>query len=66
MEEGTRDGVGASGGVGALIEASSLPALNPRTGPWPVSSSCSPVELAERLTQGFRRARDPGAIAMKI
>ena len=66
VEEGTRGGVGASGGVGALVEASSLPALNPRTGPWPASSSYSPMGLAGGLTQGLRQAQDPGAIAMKI
>ena len=66
MEEGTRGGIGASGGVGASVGASSLPALNPRTGPWPASSSCSPVGSAGGLTRGLRRARDPGAIAMEI
>ena len=33
MEEGTRDGVEASEGVGALVRASLLPALNPQIGP---------------------------------
>ena len=66
MEEGTRGGVGASGRVGALVGASSLPALNPRTRPWPASLSCSPMGSAGGLTQRLRRARDPGAIAMEI
>ena len=66
MEEGIRGGVGASGGVRALVGASLLPALNPRTGPWPASSSCSPVGSAGGLTWGLCRAQDPGAIAMEI
>ena len=66
VEKGTRDGVGASEGVGALVEASSLPALNLQTGPRPARSSCSLVRLAEGLTQGLRQAQDPGAIAMEI
>ena len=66
MEEGTRGGVGAFGGVRALVEASLLPALNPRTGLWPASSSYSLVGSAGGLTQGLRQAQDPRAIAMEI
>ena len=66
VEKRTRGGVKASGGVGALVRASSLPALNLWTEPWPANSSYSPVRLAEGLTQGLRQAQDPGAIAMEI
>ena len=66
MEERTKGGVGVSGGVGALVGASLLPALNLRTGLWPASSSCSPVGSVGRLTQGLCRAQDLGAIAMEI
>ena len=66
VEERTRVGVGASEGVGALVGASLLPALNSQTGPWPASSSCSPIGLVGELTQGLRRAQDPGAIAIEI
>ena len=62
VEEGIRGGVGASGGV----EASLFPALNPQTGPWPASLSCSLVGLAGELTQGLCQARDPRAIAIEI
>ena len=61
-----RGGVGASGGVRALVGTSLLPALNLWTEPWPASSSYSPVVLAGRLMQRFCQARDPGAIAMEI
>ena len=50
VEERTRDGVGASGGVGALVGASLLLALNPQTEPWPASSSYSLVGSARELT----------------
>ena len=66
VEEGTRGGIGASGGVKALIGASLLPVLNLRTGPWPVSSSCSPIGSAGGLTQGLRQIQDLGAIAIEI
>ena len=45
-----RGEVRASKGVGASVGALLLPALNPRTGPWPASSSDSSVRLARRLT----------------
>ena len=66
VEERIRGGVGASKGVGALVGASLLPALNRRTRLWPASSSCSPVGLAGGLTQRLCQARDPGAIVMEI
>ena len=66
IEGGTKGGVGISGGVKALIKALLLLALNPQTGPWPVSSSCSPVELARGLTQKLHRAQDFKAIVMEI
>ena len=66
VERGTRGGVGASRGVGALVGASLLPALNPRIGPWPASLFYSLVESAGGLTQELCQAQDPGAIAMKI
>ena len=66
VEGRIKGGIGACEGVGALVGASLLPALNSRTGPWPASSSCSPVGLAGGLMQGLRPVRDPGAIAMKI
>ena len=66
VEEGTRGGVGAFEGIGALVGASLLPALNPWTGPWPASLSYSPVGSAGGLTRGLRQARDLEAIAMEI
>ena len=66
MEGGTRGRVRAFGGVEASVEASSLPALNPRIGPWPASSSYSSMGSAGGLMRGLRRAQDPGAIAIKI
>ena len=66
VERGTRGGVRASKGVGASVGASSLLALNPWTGPWPASSSYSPVGSAEGLIQRLRRAQDPRAIAIDI
>ena len=66
VEGGTKDGVGASGGIGASLRASLLPALNLQIGSWPASSSCSLMGLARGLTQGLYRARDLGAITMKI
>ena len=66
VEEGIRGGVEASRRVGALVGASLLPMLNLRIEPWPASSSCSPVELAEGLTQGLYQAQDHRAIAMEI
>ena len=66
VKEGTRSGVEASGGVGTLVGASSLPALNSQTGLWPASLFYSPVRLAKGLTQGLRQAQDPKAITMKI
>ena len=49
VEGGTRGGVGAFRGVKALVGASLLLTLNPRTGLWPVSSSYSLVKLAGGL-----------------
>ena len=66
VEERTRGRVGAFRGVKALVGALSLPAVNSWIGPWPASSSYSPMRLAGRLTQELRRARDPGAIVMEI
>ena len=61
--EGIKDGVGASGGVGA----SSLPASDLLAVLWGLASSfCSPVGLAGGLLQGLRQARNPGAIAIEL
>ena len=66
VKERIRGGIGASGGIGALVKASSLLAFNPRTGLWPASLSCSPVGLARELTQGLYQAQGPEAITMEI
>ena len=54
VERGIRGGVGAFGGVEALVRVSSLSTLNLRTGPWPANSFCSPMESTGGLTQGLR------------
>ena len=66
IEGGTRDRVEASGEVETLVGASSLPALNPQTGPWPASSFYSPMGSAGELTRGLHQVRDSGAITMEI
>ena len=66
VEGGTKSGVRASGGVRALVGASSLSAFNPWTGPWPANSFCSLVGSAERLMQKLHQVRDPEAIVMEI
>ena len=66
VEEGTRGGVKASGGVEALVKASLLLTLNLLTGLWPANSSCSPIRLAGRLTQELCQAQDPRTIAIEI
>ena len=66
MKKRTKVAIGASGGVEASAGASLLPALNPRTMPWPASSSCSQVELVGRLTQGLCQAENLRAIAIRI
>ena len=56
MEREIRGRIGASKGVRTLVEASSLLVLNPWTGPWPASSSCSSVRSARGLIQGLYEA----------
>ena len=60
---GTRGGVGASRGIGALL----LPTSNLFTMLWGlVSSSCSQMGLAGGFLQEFCQARDPRAIAIEL
>ena len=66
MKRETRGRVEASGKVKALVETLLLPTLNLLTGPWPASSSCSPIRLAGGLMQKLHQAQDLGAIAIEI
>ena len=66
IEKGTRDGVGASGEIKALVGASLLPTLNLETELWPASSLYSLVGLVGGLMQGLRRIQNSRAIIMEI
>ena len=50
VEGGIKGEIRAFEGIKALVGASLLPVLNSWTGPWPASSFCSSVRLAEGLT----------------
>ena len=60
---GTKSGVRASEGIGALL----LPASDLSIWFWePTSSFCFPIRLAGRLLQRFYQAQNPGAIAIEF